>query len=398
MASLLQVSCLIKLTTNLCQAYWKTHRHKQDGYIYNNPSNLIRNNKGKKMTLHPALEIFTELLVPSISGDEKRVASILRKKLNLIGYSTESDPAGNLLVRLPGKDPNAPFVVFAAHMDELGMVVTKTETNGRLRVTRSGGLHPWKLGEGAVDIFGDVHIRQGVLSMGSTHTIGTAEKAITWEDVIILTGLSLQQFKTAGIRPGTPVLPTRERRGPVVFGPPEDPLVGAWTFDDRMGCVTLLRLLQLIKVQGVRPHHPTIISFTTREEIGGHGAKYLARTINPEVFIAVDGSPIPPGSPLVLDGRPGIWVKDRLAQYDQNLVRSFSKAAIEAGTELQPVVFEAAASDASLVSAALGVPRIACIGHVRENSHGYEVARLSVFDHLLNTLFTFIRTFKDNDL
>jgi hypothetical protein len=38
------------------------------------------------------------------------------------------------------------------------------------------------------------------------------------------------------------------------------------------------------------------------------------------------------------------------------------------------------------VYAAGGAGRIATIGHVRENSHGYEVARLSCFDRLLRVL------------
>ena len=68
-----------------------------------------------------------------------------------------------------------------------------------------------------------------------------------------------------------------------------------------------------------------------------------------------------------------------------------TKAALNAGTELQYAVYGAAASDASLVSYSLGLPKIACIGHVRENSHGFEVARLSVFDNLLNTIIEFLR-------
>ena len=58
-----------------------------------------------------------------------------------------------------------------------------------------------------------------------------------------------------------------------------------------MGCVTVLLLLEMLKSKAILPKHPTIIAFTTREEIGGHGAKYLVRTTNPEVFFSVDGSP-----------------------------------------------------------------------------------------------------------
>jgi putative aminopeptidase FrvX len=279
-------------------------------------------------------------------------------------------------------------------MDEIAMVVSSIEPNGELRVNRLGGLYPWKLGEGPLDILGDRKIVKGVLSMGSTHTLDASEQSISWETVRIITGLSPDQLDEFGVRPGIPVLPTKERRGPQIFGDENDPLISAWTFDDRMGCVTLLKLLDHLKENSITPYHPTTFAFTTREETGGHGAKYLVRTINPEVFIAIDGCPIPPGSPLKIDGRPGIWSKDRLAQYDQDLIRSLSESAIKAGTSLQPAVYDGAASDASLVSYALGVPKIACIGHVRENSHGYEVARLSVFDNLLNTLIDFSRSYQ----
>ena len=345
------------------------------------------------MLQYPAIELFEELLVPSPSGSEQNVAEIIRNKLTNVGYAHITDPAGNIFVRLPARDPEAPLFIFAAHMDEIGMVVTNTEANGDLRVARSGGLHPWKLGEGPLDILGDQATVQGILSMGSTHTPKAAEQSITWEDVRVITGLTIEQLKEVGVRPGTALLPTRERRGPVIFGDPADPLVSAWTFDDRMGCVTLLRLLEELKNKAIKPKHPTIVAFTTREEIGGHGAKYLARSTNPEVFVSIDGSPIPPGSPLEIDGRPGIWSKDRIAQYDQVLLQALSEAALRANTELQSAVFDGAASDASLVSYALGVPKIVCIGHVRENSHGYEVARLAVFDNLLNTLVEFFSSY-----
>ena len=35
-------------------------------------------------------------------------------------------------------------------------------------------------------------------------------------------------------------------------------------------------------------------------------------------------------------------------------------------------------------------PRTATIGYPRENSHGYEVSRLSVFDSLIDVLFEYV--------
>ena len=85
-------------------------------------------------------------------------------------------------------------------------------------------------------------------------------------------------------------------------------------------------------------------------------------------------------------------VGDRLAPYDPRLIRDLMAAAQAVGTAAQPVAYTVSASDASLVYAAGATARIACFGHVRANSHGYEVARLAVFDNVLRTLVYFART------
>ncbi len=340
------------------------------------------------------LAIFAELLsVPSPSSHEQQVAAIVRRRLDELGYPHETDGAGNVLVRLAGQQADAPLLCLASHMDEIGFVVTSIEDDGTLRVVRSGGLYPWKQGEGPVELLGDEHSIIGMLSMGSTHT-ATGDQPITWDDVRVLTGLSRAELAAAGVRPGTPGVPTRESVGPFIFGPEADPLVGAWTFDDRMGVAMLLRILAELKAQNLQPQRPTLIAFTVCEEVGGLGAKVVAKREAPETFIAVDGSPIPPGTPLAIDGRPGIWSKDRLAPYDVQLLRDLAAAAQRVGTELQPVAYESAASDASLVFAAGLAERIACVGHVRENSHGYEVARASVFENSVRTLLEFLATWK----
>lgn len=347
---------------------------------------------------HPAVKLLTELLaVPAPSGWESGLAAVVQRKLDEMGYAHEKDAAGNVLVRLDGRDPTAPLCVFASHMDEIGFVVTSIEPDGRLRVGYSGGLLPWKLGESPVCILGDNETITGVLSMGSTHGGDLGEKAITWPDVSVITGLSPAQLQAHGVRVGSPGVPVAAGRGPYLLGDPADPLIAGWTFDDRGGVMTLLRLLAALKAKGIQPHHPTIIAFVTSEELGGHGAKHLARQVQPELFVAVDGAPIPSGVPLQIDGRPAIWSKDKLATYDQQMLQQFCRAALVVGTELQTAVYDGAASDASLLAYAGLSPRIACIGHVRENSHGYEVARLAVFDNLLKTLLQFLKTGPDAD-
>jgi putative aminopeptidase FrvX len=355
---------------------------------------MLPNLESSPLPDHPALALFAELLsVPAPSGYEQRMAELVRSRVESLGYTQRSDGAGNVIVSVPGERADAPLLCLAAHTDEIGFVVTKIEADGALRVERSGGLYPWKLGEGPVEVIGDEGSITGILSMGSTHTARN-NQAVEWKDVWVMTGLSPADLATKGIRPGSAGVPVRAVCGPWLFGDPGDPLVAAWTFDDRMGVVALLRLLEELKRQNATPLRPLLVAFTTGEEVGGLGAKVLAQHERPETFIAIDGCPMPPGSPLVLDSRPGIWVKDRVAPYDQQLVRDLCAAARGAGTELQPVAFEQAASDASLVYATGSVQRIACFGHVRENSHGYEVARLSVFENVVKTLAQFVTTWE----
>jgi len=344
---------------------------------------------------HPALTLLSELLdIPAPSGREERLGERVSRKTADLGYVPVTDGAGNVVVRLSGRDSAAPLTVIAAHLDEIAMVVVGIGDEGALRVDRAGGLYPWKLGECPVDIVGDGEVVRGVLSYGSTHTKGAEPGGGQWSDWRVVTGLSREQLAAAGVRVGSTAVPFRAMRGPVLFGDPADPLVAAWTFDDRGGVVTLLRLLESIRDDAIEPEGDLIIAFTVHEEGGCHGAKVLADRERPEVFLAVDGCPIPPGSSLKLDGRPGTWSKDSVTHFDQRLVQALLRCARAAGTELQTAVYDAAASDASEVYASGGAPRVGTVGIVRENSHGYEVARLSVFDNLLKTLVRFVQKWR----
>ena len=338
------------------------------------------------------LQLFTELLdLPSPGGREERLAALVVEKVRALGHEPEIDGAGNVAVRLPGANPAAKTVLLAAHTDEIGMVVTGIDEDGRLRVNRSGGLHPYKIGERPVEIIGDGEPITGVLSFGSGHTGASADRAITWSEAGIITGLDPDGLRKRGVRVGSSAVPSRATRGPVVFGDEQDPLVGAWTFDDRMGVVILLRFLEELKAQATVPPRPTIVCFTVHEEGGCHGAKIVAHRERPEIFVAIDGCPIPTGSDLKIDGRPGIWSMDIVTHFDQRLIGDLSRAAQRAGTELQVAVYDVTASDASRVYEVGAAERVASFGYVRESSHGYEVARLRVFPAAVATLLEFVR-------
>lgn len=343
---------------------------------------------------HPAIALFRKLIaVPSPSGREADLAAIVRFEVEKTGFVPESDAAGNVLVRLEGSDPRAPLTVFAAHMDEIGMAVKTINSDGTINVESLGGLHPWKIGERPVTLLGDNHPVTAILSAGAGHGADSS-KPVSWADFKLITGITQQQLTNAGIRPGSPAVPITTERGPFFLGSGSDPLVAAWTFDDRMGVVALLRLLKDIKENNRKPLSPTIIAFTVQEELGGHGIKTLAVREKPQSIIAVDGCPMPSYAGLTLDGKPGIWTRDRLAIYDPRLLAAFENSAKLCGTELQRASFTSTASDASMACSIGAAALCATIGHVRENSHGYEVARLSVFDNVLKVLVNFVQTWR----
>ena len=337
------------------------------------------------------MEFFSELIsIPAPPGREERLAEKICQILLEIETPYSVDGAGNITVPFSSWKKNGEKVIFAAHMDEIGMVVTGINGDGSLRVDRSGGLFPCKIGECPVEIIGDGETLKGVLSIGSMHRSDAGELKVAWKDVRIITGLTEEQLRKAGVREGSSAVPESSHRGPVYFGDETDPLVAAWTFDDRMGVAALLRLLEESRKKRIEPSGPAAVCFTVHEEGGCHGAKVVAQRERPGIFIAVDGSPIPPGVDLKLDGRPCIWSKDKITNFDQALIGDFRDAAARAGTELQVAVYDAAASDASKVYEVGGAERVATIGHVRENSHGYEVARLSVFQNVVAILVEYL--------
>ena len=340
---------------------------------------------------HPAVLLFESLLEELAPPQhEHGVARKIRAELDRMGWEHTTDGAGNLLVPVTPRDATPAPTVLAAHMDELGLTVSGIEADGRLRVVRSGRIEPHKLGERPVTLLGSRKPVTGVVSLGSSHQ-GDRTRPLTWNDARIITGLAPRDLEEAGVHIGTTMSVEHSMRGPVFLGDEQDPLIAAWTFDDRMGCVALLRLLDAIRQENIQPQRPLTVAFTVHEEGGCHGAMSLCQRLLPEVFIAVDGCPVTDDMPLALDGRPGVWTHDKRAVYDPALVELFCSLAQAEGIELQRALYENAASDASAAYDVGAAERIGFIGHVRENSHGFEVARLSVFDNVLTVLKRFVR-------
>ena len=75
-----------------------------------------------------------------ISGDEGEIRKIILDEIGPYISNHKIDSIGNLLVEVKGKGRNRLKVMLAAHMDEVGFMISTDEGNGIYRFEISGGI------------------------------------------------------------------------------------------------------------------------------------------------------------------------------------------------------------------------------------------------------------------
>ena len=235
----------------------------------------------------------TEAFGPS--GWEAGVREIIRAEIGKTG-ETRVDPLGSLIVRVPGK-PGGRKVMLAAHMDEIGVVVTHIDAKGFLRFGNVGGVHPMPLGGSRVR-FADGTV--GVIGMEKLDDPG---RTPAMDKFYIDVGADEKN-------------PPRVKVGDIAcFSRPFEEVGGrlvAKAMDDRIGCAILIQAMKTLK----KSPHDLYFVFTVQEEVGLRGATASAFGVEPDVALAVDitlSGDTPECAPMAmrLGAGPAIKVKDR---------------------------------------------------------------------------------------
>ena len=85
------------------------------------------------------METLKKLLsINSPSGAETEIRNFLISETEKFGFETKTDALGNLIVRKPGAGKK---IMLAAHMDEIGVIVTFIDEKGFLRFGSVGYLY-----------------------------------------------------------------------------------------------------------------------------------------------------------------------------------------------------------------------------------------------------------------
>jgi putative aminopeptidase FrvX len=228
--------------------------------------------------------LLTELmLIPGLSGHEGRVRCCLKAQLAELGLATRTDRLGNLIATLDG-DADAPSVMLFTHMDQLGFIVRKIESDGFIRVERLGGVPERALASQAVLLcVGEGRDRIGVIANKSHHATTPDEKytVVPYADLFIDAGFaSAAEVREAGIDIGTPVV-----YRPNVVELSQNRIAGT-SVDDRAGCAVIVEVARALKNA---EHRPTVhLVFSVQEEFNLRGAVTAAQMLQPDIAMQLD--------------------------------------------------------------------------------------------------------------
>ncbi len=215
-------------------------------------------------------ELLKELaLCFSPSGREDRIRELIKKEVEPYVTDAYTDALGNLICHKKG---NGKKLMLAAHIDEIGFMITHIDDNGFLRFTNVGGISPANCINRAV-VFEDG--TKGVISYENKEKAASVGLDKMYIDI----GASSRAEAEKTVHIGQMAACCGEFD--VIGG-----CAAAKSLDDRAGCYALIEGL---KAAQSCPNELFAV-FTVQEELGLRGAKTAAYSIAPDMGFAIDVS------------------------------------------------------------------------------------------------------------
>ncbi len=230
------------------------------------------------MTLVEILEKLSNAC--GVTGREDEVADLMKKMLKPYVDEVSEDKMGNVIGVKKGKK-DAPRVMIAAHMDEIGLLIKNVTKEGFLQFMKIGGIDDRILLAQKVIVHTDKAILHGIIGSKPPHIQKEDErkKVIAFDELFIDIGAgSQEEAKKMGVKVGDTVT------FDVDFAEIGKKLVIGKALDDRVGCAVIVEAMRLLKQCDC-----TIYAVgTVQEEVGLRGAMTSAFSISPDVGIALD--------------------------------------------------------------------------------------------------------------
>lgn len=297
--------------------------------------------------------------LPGVSGCEDAVRDYISRRIAPYAEEMHTDAMGSLIAFVRGRRgaPKCGKIMLAAHMDEVGVIVTDVGDDGFLRFDFVGGVDRRVAMGKRVTLYGRQTVR-GVIGLKPIHlTEGDEKKRIPklselYIDIGCADGESARRLVSpgdVGCFDGTPVM----------FG---DGFLRAKAIDDRVGCAVMISLIE----SGVPVD--AWFAFTVQEEVGCRGAAAAAWKIGADTAIVLEGTtaadlPSLKGAQRVCaPGRgPVIPFMDGGTIYDRALFETLTALADEKGIPWQTKTRIAGGTDASAIQRTASGTHVAAI-------------------------------------
>jgi len=277
--------------------------------------------------------------VAGTSGFEQRIREIVINEVKPLVDSVTVDYMGNVVALKKGKTSKK--VMVAAHMDEIGFIVTHIDDNGFLRFHTLGGFDPKTLTAQRVIVHGKKDL-VGVMGSKPIHIMTPEEKskAAVLQDFYIDLGLPKEEVEKQ-VSIGNPI--TRQR-DLVEMGT----CVNCKSIDNRVSVFILIETLRRLK------HTPYDVYgvFTVQEEVGIRGASVAAHHIEPDFGFGLDTTiayDVPGAQPhervTKLGAGAAIKIMDSSTICDYRMVEFMKKTADKHSIKWQPEILQAGGTD-----------------------------------------------------
>ena len=303
------------------------------------------------------LELLKELCrLNGVSGAEDPVRNFIQTQAQPYADSLRSDALGNLIVFKRGKKSTGNKLLLAAHMDEVGVIVTRITEEGFLKFDFVGGVDR-RVAIGKPVVLGENEI-PGLIGLKAIHLVSREEeeKVPKTDALYIDIGAKDREEAEKLVPPGT--------YGSFV-GPPQEfgqGFLKAKAIDDRIGCAIMLELLKEDLPLDVT------FAFTAQEEVGTRGAFGSAFSVSPEVALvletttAADLPGVGGARRVCAPGKgPVISYMDGATIYDRDLFENLRRLAEEHGIPWQTKEYIAGGNDARTIQRSRSGVRVAAL-------------------------------------
>ena len=278
------------------------------------------------------LQQLTETFGPS--GYEDNVRKLVRAEVKPLADELKVDALGNLIARKrPAKYTNTTRkIMIAAHMDEIGLMVSHVDADGFVRFSNIGGVF------GKYVLGGRVRFLNGTQGVIGYDRFEKVNELPPLDKIYIDVGAKSK--KDCPVQVGDVAAFDRP------FTEMGNRLV-AKSMDDRVGVLVAIETLRALKTT---PHDVYFV-FTTQEEVGVRGAMTSAFGVDPDIGIAIDvtsaaDTPHAAKMEMKLGGGPCVKIQDGGMLADARVVQWMIRTAEKSKIPYQREVLLFGSTDA----------------------------------------------------